>query len=78
MSRTTLEIDDTVLGELRTRSERAHKSMGRVVTEILATAFAEGEAGSEPKTKFVWHTQDMKMLIDIDDKEELYRVLDGR
>lgn len=48
--------------------------MGQVASEALARAFAEGRVASPP---FEWKTHDMGLpLIDLEDKDELYRILD--
>jgi len=74
MARTTLDLDATVTRELRRRAKRERKSMGQVASEALARAFAEGRVASPP---FEWKTHDMGLpLIDLEDKDELYRILD--
>jgi hypothetical protein len=74
MGRTTLDLDSTVTRELRRRAKRERKSMGQVASEALARAFAEPPA--EP-TPFEWISHNMGLpLIDLEDKDELYRILD--
>lgn len=49
--------------------------MGQIATELMAAAIA-----AEPKSEaapFEWFSQDMEFLLDIDDKDALYRMLDG-
>ncbi len=75
MPRTTLDLDATVTRELRRRAKGERKSMGEVASETLARAFAEPSAEPPP---FEWKTHDMGLpLIDLEDKDELYRILDG-
>ena len=75
MPRTTLDIDASVLRELKEVSARRHKSMGEVASELLARSLAE-----EPKVRvmpeFWWPVMSGGMLIDIDDKEALWEILD--
>lgn len=74
MARTTLDLDPTVTRELRQRAKRQGKSMGQVASEALAVAFAR--APVDPP-RFEWKTYDMGLpLIDLEDKEALYRMLD--
>ncbi len=48
--------------------------MGQVASEALAAAFAEAPADPQP---FEWKTYDMGLpLIDLEDKDALYRILD--
>lgn len=76
MARTTLDLDPTVLRELRRRGERDGKSMGRVASELLAGALREEE---QARPAFAWVTHDLGApLVDLEDKEALYAALDGR
>jgi hypothetical protein len=76
MARTTLDLDPSVLRELRRRGERQHKSMGQVASELLAVALAEpaeGGAGSQ----FTWASADLGApRVDLQDKEAVRRALD--
>ena len=75
MARTTLDLDPNVTELLRERAKRESKSMGQVASEALAAAFAEGPV---PLPPFEWKTYDMGLpLIDLEDKDALYRILDG-
>ena len=75
MSRTTLDLDPNVTQALRDRAKREGKSMGQVASEVLAAAFAEHHVHIPP---FEWKTYDMGLpLVDLEDKDALYRILDG-
>jgi len=74
MARTTLDLDPLVTELLRERARRTGKSMGQVASETLAVALAEEPAKPVP---FVWTTHDMGLpLIDLEDKDALYRIFD--
>lgn len=67
MARTTINIDTAILAELKDRAHREHRSLGDVVTELLARALAELPEVAEPRP-FEWITYDMgKPLIDLGD-----------
>lgn len=73
MARTTLDLDPHVANALRERAAREGKSMGQVASEALAHAFAT-ESADPPA--FEWKTHDMGLpLIDLEDKDALYRIL---
>jgi hypothetical protein len=75
MSRTTLDLDPTVLRELRRRSAREGKSMGQVASELLARAV--GSDVDIPPPPFEWVSADLGApLVDLEDKEEVRRALD--
>jgi hypothetical protein len=72
MARTTLDLDPSVLRELRARGERERKSVGKVAFELLAVAFV-----ASPDSKTGWTTADLGApRVDLEDKERLRRVLD--
>jgi len=75
MPRTTLDLDPSVLQELRRRGEREGKSMGRVASEVLARALADAEP---QRSAFVWVAEDLGVpRVDLDDKEAVRAILDG-
>ena len=74
--RTTLDIDDTILRELKRLQQREGTSLGRLASDLLAQALkatAGGEgAASAPK----WIAKPMGARVDLEDKEAVYRALD--
>ena len=77
MSRTTLDLDPSVLRELRLRSERESKSMGRVASELLALGLApQPSAATAPPPR--WTSADLGAArVDLEDKEALRALLDS-
>lgn len=76
MTRTTLDLDDTVLGELKERQKQEHKTLGQLASELLAKALRESE---RPVVDFVWNSSSMGMpLVDLEDKDAVWAVLDQR
>lgn len=77
MPRTTLDIDASVLRELRVRATEHEKSIGRLASELLAGALAERAPSSSPRP-LDWTARDLGTpRIDLEDKEALRSVLDG-
>ena len=76
MPRTTLDIDPSVLRELKKRQRREHKTLGQLVSELLARALAEEPPPETPP--FVWTSKDLGLKVDIEDKEALWKILDER
>lgn len=74
MPRTTIDIDAAVLRELERRKQREGKTLGRLVSELLATALDRGREEAPP---FEWHSQPMRALVDLEDKESVRRALDA-
>jgi hypothetical protein len=75
MARTTLDLDGTVLRELRRRGERERKSMGQVASEVLAAGLGQPTLGVSPP--LYWPSRHMgKPAIGLEDKEALGLMLD--
>ncbi len=74
--RTTLDIDDPILREVKAIHEREGRSIGAVVSELLAEALARRRP-SRPRPSFRWTARPMKHLVDLADKETVYAVLDA-
>ena len=78
MPRTTLDLDPTILEELRERAARERKSMGQVASELLARPLGEPPE-ADPGRPFKWNNGHLgKPLVDLEDKEAVWAVLDGR
>jgi hypothetical protein len=73
MPRTTIDIDASVLRELKRRQKRTGETLGQLVSELVATALAAGQ--SEPGT-FAWKTTAMHARFDLEDKDALRDALD--
>ena len=76
MPRTTVDIDASVLRELKGIQRREHVSLGRLVSRLLAEALA-GRHRSPRSADFRWIRRKMKPLVDLADKEAVYAALDG-
>lgn len=75
MPRTTLDLDASVLRELRRRGARERKSMGAVASELLAVALSEPQ--DSEAAPLAWVSQHMGLpRVDLEDKEALRRALD--
>lgn len=74
MPRTTLDLDPTILRDLKKRQKREKKSLGELVSELLAKPLAEEVPAEVPD--FHWISQDMGLLIDLEDHEAVRRALD--
>lgn len=74
--RTTVDIDDPILREVRAIHEKEGRSMGAVVSELLADALAR-RATSRARPAFRWTSRPMKALVDLTDKDAVYAILDA-
>lgn len=76
--RTTVDIDDPILREVKAIHEKEGRSMGAVVSELLADALARRRAvRARGRPAFRWTSRPMKALVDLADKDAVYAVLDA-
>jgi hypothetical protein len=74
--RTTLDIDDSVLREVKAIQEREGRSMGAIVSELLAEALSRRRP-ARARSSFRWISRPMRSLVDLTDKEAVYAALDS-
>ncbi len=72
--RTTLDLDPSVLQELKHRQQREGKSLGQLASELLARALAEEPT---PRPPFRFYSQPMGALVDLEDHDAVERALEG-
>lgn len=74
MARTTVDIDASVLDELKRLSRTEHKALGRVIPELVAVGL-EQRTRARPQPALDWHSQAMQPLVDLEDKEAMATAL---
>jgi len=74
MPRTTLDIDASVLRELKRRQREDGRTLGELTSELLSEALATQRAEPRPLR---WESQPMGARVDLEDKEALRRALEG-
>ena len=75
--RTTVDIDDPILREVKAMHETEGRSMGAIISELLADALARRRASARPQRTFRWTSRPMKALVDLADKDAVYAALDA-
>jgi hypothetical protein len=77
MARTTLDIADPVLDDLRSLQRKEGRSMGSIASELLADALAQRRQPKAGRPTLKWVSRGMGTpLVDLDDKDALNAVLD--
>ena len=77
MPRTTLNIDEPILRDLKRLQSEEKKSLGRLVSDLLAWAIrsrAEGTKVDPPP--FSWNSRRMNARVNLADKEAVWAILD--
>lgn len=77
--RTTIDIDDPILKDLKRLQRREGKSLGRLVSDLLAQSLARAEVSRRPEAAtFGWHSKAMQPKVDLADKQALLDAMDER
>ena len=76
MARTTLDIDTPLLEELKKLQAKEKKSLGALVSQLVAEALARRSRNRDKPREFRWMTRAMGARVDITDKDALYAALD--
>jgi hypothetical protein len=73
--RTRLDIDDPILKEVKALAKKEGKSLGRIVSDLLARSLlTRHTAGKERKARR-WITRPMASRVDLADKEAVYAAM---
>lgn len=74
-----MNIDSVVLRELKRRGRRERKSLGELMSELLADAIRRrGEDDRPGAGELQWTARPMTARVDLEDKEALHRAIDQR
>jgi hypothetical protein len=74
--RTTVDLDESILREVKRIQKREGKSLGRVVSELVAQALSARKAETGTRSAFHWTSRPMDARVDLRDKEAVHAVLD--
>jgi len=74
MTRTTLDIDASVLEEVKALARKREATLGETISILLAEALAESARPKNPRP-FVWHTKAMGTIVDLEDKDAVEAAL---
>ena len=77
MPRTTIDIDASVLDELKHLQKKEGSSLGTVVSSLVAEALA-ARKNEQPAPNLRWISRPMQARVALDDKEAVWTVLEGR
>ena len=77
--RTTIDLDPTVVNELKRRSKGAGKSMGQLASELLATSLKEQAGRPRDSGGLTWIAKDLgRPYVDLEDNDAVRTLLDAR
>ena len=75
--RTTLDIDDPVLADLKRLQQREGKSLGRLASDLLAQALADARSREPRHAEFSWTSRAMGARVDLADRDALLDAMDA-
>ena len=74
--KTTVDIEDPILNEVKRSAAAEGLSLGKAVSRLLAEALASHRGTKNGASSFRWRTAAMGARVDLADKEALYSALD--
>ncbi len=75
--RTTIDIDEPILKEIKRLQKREGKSLGRLVSDLLAQSLAAPKAFAD-SVPFEWVTKPMGARVDLADKDAVFAAMEPR
>ena len=76
--RTTIDIDDPILKEVKTLQKKEGKSLGRLVSDLLVQAL-KGRKGVQKSLEVPrWISKGMGARVDLTDKEAVYAAMEEK
>jgi hypothetical protein len=75
MARTTIDIENPILMEVKNLQKKDGRSIGKIVSQLLSEALAQRKNKAKA-SRFTWHSRRMGALVDLSDKDALYKILD--
>ncbi len=75
--RTTIDIDDPILKEVKQLQQREGKSLGRLVSDLLAQSLADARRAPKSEPQFRWIAKPMGARVDLGDKDALLDAMDA-
>jgi len=74
--RTTVNIDEPILKELKAIQQKEGKPLGRLISDLLARVLGEMPSSQPSKKPPQWISKAMGARIDIADREALYKTME--
>lgn len=74
--RTTIDIDDPILREVKKLGRTEGKSLGRLISDLLAQALQLRRASGPRQRQTGWISRGMGARVNLSDKEALYAAVE--
>ena len=74
--RTTVNIDDRILMDLKKIQRQEKQSLGRLISNLLAQALGERQSVKRPIQTTRWISKPMGVRVDLADREAVYQAME--
>ena len=74
--RTTIDIDDPILKDLKKIQQKEGKSLGRLISDLLAQAIGERKSQKASAKPARWVSKAMGARVDLSDREAIYAAME--
>jgi hypothetical protein len=74
--RTTVDIDDPILRKIKLLQQEQRKSLGRLVSDLLAQSLAQANNRSARRPAFRWLSKPMNARVDLAGKHPVLDAMD--
>ena len=78
MARSTVDIVAPIFKDLKRLQKQEGKSLGRLISDLLAAALARHRAARSQPVRFPWASRSMRARVDVSDKDALYAALEAK
>jgi hypothetical protein len=76
--RTTVDIDDPILKEVKALGKKEGKSLGRIVSDLLARGLRTRDSAGKARKARRWITRPMASRVDLADKEAVFAAMERK
>jgi len=76
--RTTVDIDDPVLNDLKKLQKKEGKSLGRLISDLLVQAIGDRKSAKAAMRSIQWISKDMGARVDVADSEAVYTAMEKK
>ncbi len=76
--RTTIDIDDPILRDLKRLQKKEGKSLSRLVSDLLAQALGQVASNARSRPAFRWISKPMGARVDLSDREAVFAAMEDR
>lgn len=74
--RTTVDIGDPVLNDLKKLQKKEGKSLGRSISDLLAQAIGDRKSAKAHRRSIQWISKDMGTRMDVADTEAVHSAME--